>query len=278
MARSVQLDDLRLLAVTGVDRTSFLQGQLTQDVPSVAGGDGTVLAGWADPQGRLLFAGHLFATTLGGEAALALPVPAATAEALQKRLRMYVLRAKATVALADTPLTGLFLSGEPDTGATGVRLAGDASRRLLLGPPPAAASPATQADWDLADIRAGLPLVLPANSAEFVPQFVNLDLLGGISFTKGCYTGQEIVARIKYRGRVKRRMFRFACASPPPGPGAPLFGAGGAAGRVVLAAPAGAGSEFLAVTVLDEAAGPLFLDEARTVPANRLDLPYAITD
>jgi folate-binding Fe-S cluster repair protein YgfZ len=105
---------------------------------------------------------------------------------------------------------------------------------------------------------------------------INLDLLGGISFTKGCYTGQEIVARMKYLGRVKRRMLRFSTLGVPPSAGAALYADRGVVGQVVSSAPTAAGSEFLAVIVLDDLPGPFHLDEAKARPVRRLELPYEI--
>lgn len=276
MLHSVALDDLRILAVTGSDRAGFLQGQLTQDV-TTASPDTTVMTGWADAKGRLLFAGHLFVCRLPPDEALALLVPAELADALLRRLRMYILRAKAQATLLDLPLAGLIGSPAAAGPSLTVRLHGHDSRHLVIGAGAAAgAVPGPRSDWQLADIRAGLPAVLGATTGEFVPQMVNLDLVGGISFTKGCYTGQEIVARMKYLGRVKRRMLRFGTAGGPPAPGAALYAGRGPAGQVVTSAPAETGSEFLAVVVLDDLPGPFFLDEARTLPALRLDLPYDI--
>lgn len=276
MLHSVPLDDLRILAVTGSDRAAFLQGQLTQDVAK-ANPDTTVMTGWADAKGRLLFAGHLFVARLPADEALALLVPAEVADALVRRLRMYILRAKAQATLLDLPLAGLI--GPPGQAAESmpVRLHGHDDRHLVIGAGAVAgATPCSRSDWQLADIRAGLPSVLAATTGEFVPQMVNLDLVGGISFTKGCYTGQEIVARMKYLGRVKRRMLRFGAGGGPPAPGAALYAGRGPAGQVVASAPAETGSEFLAVVVLDDLPGSFFLDEARTVPALRLGLPYDI--
>ncbi|MEQ1801743.1 MAG: folate-binding protein [Gammaproteobacteria bacterium] len=277
MPRSVALDDLRILAVTGSDRAAFLQGQLTQDV-ATARPDLTVMAGWADAKGRLLFAGHLFVARLGTDEALALLVPADLADALLKRLRMYILRAKAQATLLDVPLAGL-IGAPADPGASQcVRLHGHGERHLLLGGP--AAHPGDiagpRSDWRLSDIRAGLPAVVAATTGEFVPQMVNLDLLGGISFTKGCYTGQEIVARMKYLGRVKRRMLRFGTPGDAPAPGAQLYASRGAVGQVVTSAPAESGSEFLAVVVVDDLPGPFFLDGTGTLPVLRLELPYEV--
>lgn len=273
MLHSVALDDLRVIAVTGDDRSTFLQGQLTQDVVS-ARSDRTIMAGWADAKGRLLFAGHLFSTHAGSEEALALLVPAELADGLLKRLQMYVLRARARVNLLEVPIIGL--PGTSAVQATGhvIRLHGEDGRQLVIGPSEAAARP--YSDWQLADIRAGLPTIVSVTTGAFVPQMVNLDLLGGISFTKGCYTGQEIVARMKYLGRVKRRMLRFSAAGVPPAAGATLYAERGSAGQVVSSAPTETGCEFLAVIVLDDLPGPFFLDEAKTQPVRRLELPYEI--
>jgi hypothetical protein len=282
VANTVVLDDLRVLAVAGPDRANFLQGQLTQDVAS-ARPDRTVMAGWSDAKGRLLFAGHLFSmeARTGSADALALLVPGELAEALCRRLGMYVLRAQVQVSVLDVPVVGLL--GSPPAAMPGpsLRLCGGDGRHLLLGGGAAdasrigtAASP--RSAWQLNDIHSGLPTIVNATTGEFVPQMVNLDLLGGISFTKGCYTGQEIVARMKYLGRVKRRMLRFSAAGLPPAAGAALYAERGAVGQVVSSASTESGTEFLAVVVLDDLPGPFFLDEARTRVARRLELPYEV--
>ena len=279
MLHSVVLDDLRIVAITGSDRALFLQGQLTQDV-AAAHADATVLAGWADAKGRLLFAGYLFSTRTPGEDALALLVPAELADTLLKRLRMYVLRAQAQVSLLDLPIVGLLGTPVPAASGQAVRIQGEDGRQLLLGPAADAARSSAAASprsvWQLADIRAGIPTIAAATTGEFVPQMVNLDLLGGISFTKGCYTGQEIVARMKYLGRVKRRMLRFSAAVVPPAAGAALYAERGVVGQVVSSAPTETGCEFLGVIVLDDLPGPFYLDEARTQPVRRLELPYDV--
>ena len=284
MLRRVALDTLRVLAISGPDRVSFLQGQLTQDV-TAARADRTVLAGWADAKGRLLFAGHLCVLPMAPDEALAMLVPTDLADALAKRLRLFVLRAKAQVLLPDVAITGLLGTGtvadRAGSGVPSVQVSADGSRRFLFtasaAPPLAGVEAATHSDWELAEIRAGIPTILSPTSGEFVPQMVNLDLLGGISFTKGCYTGQEIVARMKYLGRVKRRMLHFSCTESPPPPGAPVYGERGVVGQVVRAAPTAGGSEFLAVLVLDDLPGPFFIDENHEHALRRLELPYEIS-
>jgi len=105
---------------------------------------------------------------------------------------------------------------------------------------------------------------------------LNLDLLGGISFEKGCYTGQEIIARTHYRGAVKRRMFRFGAACAPPAPGTRVLSAGQHAGDVVDSAPAGEGCELLAVVSLAQANQALQLDDTQQSPLHGLPLPYEV--
>lgn len=275
MLHSVALNDLRILAVTGSDRATFLQGQLTLDVADVRT-DATSLAGWADAKGRLMFAGHVFRHRAdGGDEALALLVPAETADALLKRMRMYVLRAKVAVGLLATPVHGLIGLPEGDATDGAIRILGEADRHLVPGETKAGTS-CPRSVWQLADIRAGIPEITAATSGEFVPQMVNLDLLGGISFSKGCYTGQEIVARLKYRGKVKRRMLRFSATGAPPPAGSPLYASRGVVGQVLSSAPADSGAEFLAVVMLDDLPGPLNLDEAGARPVRQLELPYEV--
>ena len=117
---------------------------------------------------------------------------------------------------------------------------------------------ASQADWLAADIEAGLPLVTAATTEQFIPQMLNLDLLEAVSFTKGCYTGQEIVARTHHLGRVKRRAMRFRLPpGPAPEPLQNLLLDGAKAADVLLTASTPDGIELLAVTNLDaQGSGP----------------------
>jgi len=135
--------------------------------------------------------------------------------------------------------------------------------------------------WNRLDIDAGIPGVYPESADAFVPQMLNLDLLGGISFKKGCYTGQEVVARMHYLGKLKRRMFRLHCrGETPPAPGTAIFNTAlrndESAGTVVRAeaAPDG-GSDLLAVLHLDAVgSGELRLGALDGPRCERLPLPY----
>jgi len=118
--------------------------------------------------------------------------------------------------------------------------------------------------------------VLPRTHESFVAQMLNLDLIGGISFEKGCYTGQEIIARAHFRGTVKRRMFRFGAVCTPPVPGTRVLAAGAHAGEVVDAVATGTGCELLAVVSLAHKDSALTLDSNPAVTLEQLPLPYPV--
>jgi folate-binding protein YgfZ len=175
-----------LLQLRGADCVQFLQGQLSNDIRSLSA-TAWLLAGLHNPQGRVLALLRLLAPAPDHVVAL---LPAELAGTIATTLRRYVLRAKVTIS-ADT-----------DTAA----LAQFAAQSPVATLPAAAATHAL-------DIAAGTPQVYAATSGVFVSQMLNLDCIGAISFDKGCYTGQEIIARTHYRGRMKRRMQRFMSAT-----------------------------------------------------------------
>ncbi len=259
------LRDYGAIAVAGADARAFLHGQLTNDIEHLPGGEARH-AGWCSAKGRLL-ATFLVVPLDGG---FLLQLARELAPAMLKRLQMFVLRSKVTLADASTewaqfglwgasvaqtlralniamPGSDLALTHAADLIA--VRLS---ARQVLLfahgakrAQAEAALPPGDAAGWALEEIRAGRPHVVPATQDQFVPQMVNFERLGGVDFKKGCYPGQEIVARAQYRGQLKRRMVRLR--SPQPlRPGQDLFSddfVGQASGTVVNAA----GDEALAV-------------------------------
>jgi folate-binding protein YgfZ len=133
---------------------------------------------------------------------------------------------------------------------------------------------ASESDAELAEIRLGLPSIGAPVVEHFVAQMLNLDVLDAVSFDKGCYPGQEVIARVRHLGSVKRRMRRYACGSEkPPAPGAAVVTADGTnVGEVVRAARAEQGSELLAV-VEHGAVGGLAVESASL---RELPLPYAV--
>ncbi len=246
-------DRYRALAVEGPDAAAFLQGQLTCDVPAL-GSDELGLAALLTPQGRVIATPWLARGTQG----YALVLPAALAPAVHERLKRFVLRAKVTLALRALDR------------ALGERLAARLSGDGAAGP--AAFGPDER--FALALVRAGIPEIGVESSEQWIPQMLNLDLLGAVSFRKGCYTGQEIVARTQHLGRIKRRMFRLALDGAPPAVKAPLSAGGDKAGEVVLAAPVPGGAECLAVISLERREQPLALADGRR--CRLLPLPYAV--
>jgi len=264
--QAVDLSPNALIAVTGDDATPFLQGQLTNDVAALNPGQAQ-WTGWCSPKGRLI-ASLLLARTSDGYLAM---LPAELAPAIAKKLSMYVLRSKVKVADASAAYAryGVVGAGSAEAvrslGGDGALLAipvaddvhvvivphGDARLEALRR----ATTPAGHEAWTLALIHAGIPTVVAATQEEFVPQMANFDLIGGVSFRKGCYTGQEIVARTQYRGILKKRMALAHVEGATPTPGqsvySPVFGEQ-SAGTVVNAAPApGGGYDFLVVAQIE---------------------------
>lgn len=274
-----RLDHLGIVCVTGSDARAFLQGQLSLDTTRLTP-QRLELASCNSAQGRVQAILWIVERSDG----IAMMVPATLVDATIQRLRKYILRAKVKVESAGDRLVA-FDAGHGDLGvrthseSNGFSLIGwpgEPQRRLLLAPlaTSAANDAAQQLAWRLADIRAGLPQVYPQTHEMFVAQMLNLDTLEGIHFDKGCYTGQEIIARTHFRGSIKRRMFLFSAACNPPEPATRVVIEGVHAGEVVDAAATGNGCELLAVVNLAQADAALELDAVPGSALHRLELPY----
>jgi tRNA-modifying protein YgfZ len=235
MTTSEVTTSLGTLLVSGTDARLFLQGQLSADIDTLTPTH-PLLASCNSAQGRVQAVTWLVERNDG----IALVLPATMAERIATRLRKYVLRSKVRI---------------------------DALPAAIELPE---GHPYREPDWRLAGIRAGLPQVYPETHEAFVAQMLNLDLLGAVSFDKGCYTGQEIIARTHFRGAIKRRMFRFEYAGPSPAPGTRVLLGEQHAGDVVDAA----GSELLAVINLTQVDAELELESNRGVRLEKLPLPY----
>jgi folate-binding protein YgfZ len=276
--RIAKLEDYGLLLAAGEDARAFLHAQLSNDIESLPQGQAR-LAGWCSPKGRLL-ATFLVVPFSGG---FLLQLARDLVPTVAKRLAMYVLRSKVRITDASSEWTQFgvwgaegvapFSVSEHDGAITvGIEL----GRSLVLATGAAGARFAPDApvvDWALAEIRAGRPLIESVTQDQFVPQMVNLELAGGVDFHKGCYPGQEIVARAQYRGAVKRRMVRLRGGALRAGqdlysdeqPGQP-------GGTVVNAA----GDEALAVVPVStlESKSPIRAQPG-SAPLDILPLPYA---
>jgi len=287
------LTQFALLRFSGHDAQSFLHGQLTCDVQSLKTGR-SCYGGYCTPKGRLLATFLIWADDSG----YTMLLPAVLAESIRKRLAMYILRAKVKAEIIDDAIIGVSgadaaseiatLGGKApssehavETKAGVCAIALPHARYLLILPRPIASgiTAATAGAWELMDIAAGIPFIVQGTQEEFVPQMVNLDLIGALSYNKGCYPGQEIVARTHYLGKLKQRMFRARLETPAvAGDKVYCDGLGEqAAGMIVTAAPAGTGHEVLAVLQTAFAHASRFhLGSLQGPPLDLMPLPYAV--
>jgi hypothetical protein len=215
---------------------------------------------------------------------IALITDRAVADRTATRLKRYVLRARVSITF-DVLNVGLVATeNSADTPAhqregdlSVVRLPG-LPRAIIVAPSSTLATEdaAAARSFELEYLRAGLPRIHPETHEQFVAQMLNLDLLGGISFTKGCYTGQEIIARTHYRGAIKRRMFRFRVDGPTPSPGGRIIEGEQHAGDIVDSIAVGTDAELLAVVTLQSKDAALSLENGAAL--QRLELPYALAE
>jgi tRNA-modifying protein YgfZ len=272
--RGTPLSHLGVVQVEGVDAIRFLQGQLSNDVAKLVPGS-VMLAGLHNPQGRAI---ALLRLVLAAPERVLAVLPKELVAPVSARLSKFVLRAKvkitdgsdawiveAAVTPDDAPLNSVQVvaRAESESGA--------------------AANPVAIEAWHAREIAAGMPQVYAATSEAFVAQMLNLDTVGGVAFDKGCYTGQEVIARAHYRGKVKRRMQRFRTIGPA------TFTAGGSGalpdGRTfkvvdALKLPDGR-CEFLAVAPLT--VGAIDAEEPGAVastatPVEQLPMSYALPE
>ena len=302
----VRLDLSGLIRLEGTDAEAFLNGQLTSDVHALTP-EHCQYGGYCTAKGRLLATFLLWRR----EQSFYLQLPAVLREPVQRQLSKFILRSKVTcsdgtsawvrfgAAGAGAGDLLLRILGALPADPGDVRHVADAAiiklpvDRYEIAVAAASArafeealgkhgfSPAAADLWRRLDILAGVPVITVATQEEFVPQMVNLDLIGGVSFTKGCYPGQEIVARLHYRGRLKQRMHRFYVdARGAPEPADKLYSTAlgdQACGMLVDAAPApDGGYDALAVVQLDQAAGNLHLRATDGPVLKLLELPYPV--
>lgn len=277
---------LDLLEFSGEDATRFLQGQLSCDVEQMAGLGVSSYGSYCNPKGRMLASFLLWPEADRWRMVLSRSIAAS----IQKRLGMYVLRSKVWIANRSDTLA-LIGAGGPGAIAALRKWGGDVPlepHRLSIGRTPGETRPTMIAlpgqrwiliarndqaqsvwtelasglkpigisAWELSEIRNGIPLITAKTQEQFIPQMTNLDLIGGVSFKKGCYPGQEIVARTQYLGKVKRHLY-LAHVESSAVAGDELYSEdvrGQSSGMVVNAAPApGGGYDVLAVVLANSA-------------------------
>jgi len=306
------ITDLGLIALDGEESASFLHNQLTNDVEHLGQGDAR-LAGYCSPKGRLLASFLMWRN----ESSIFLQLPRDIQPAIQKRLSMFVLRAKTKLrdasdapenqvllglggGLAEAALQSWFdaLPVKPFTTldhplGTLIRVAdafGAPRYQWLLSADTAQNVVAELADklnvgnndaWHLSEIHAGIPQIAKATQEQFVPQMVNYELLGGVNFKKGCYPGQEIVARSQYLGKLKRRTTLVSIPEPTAAAGQEVFATADPeqpCGMIVNAAPNGNGGVDALVEMKLAAieAASVRLGSAQGVALSFLAMPYAL--
>lgn len=314
--------DTGLIAVNGADAGAFLHGQLTNDVERLAPAQAR-LAGYCSAKGRLL-ATFLMWRDASPEGTIYLACDAAVQAAVQKRLSMFVLRAKAKLtdatgthvllqvggpgvetvlagtfgALPDAPLAASHaVLGEAPTSLVRLPAAGAARSlsRFLWSVPVSHVAQVWQALTQAADavvdpalaawleVHSGVARVTTATQEQFVPQMVNWEVVGGVSFRKGCYPGQEVVARSQYRGTIKRRLHLAHVDGSAPTPGQELVETSDPdqpCGMVVQAAPAphGGYDALVEVKLASREADDVRLGTVDGPALSFAELPYAIVD
>jgi hypothetical protein len=270
----LSLPHLAAVEVAGPDAARFLNGQLSNDALALVPG-AWQFTSWSTPKGRVVAVLSLGRIDDRYYAVL----PRELAAPLIERLSKYILRSKVSLREISAELGVWGSEASPDRFAI----------QPATAPAPAPDAIDAERRWKLARIAAGLPQIYPATAEQFVAQMINLDLVQGVSFRKGCYTGQEIIARTQNLGRIKRRMLRFAIG--PLASGALASGDGGSvkvgdvvrlgdfgAAHIVEMAAADAGEELLAVVHLEPRMDTAQADAAPRIEARERPLPYAIPE
>ena len=227
----IVLDKTATIRVEGDDRIQFLQGQLTQDINLISQ-DKALYAGFCNPKGRVL----AFMLCYVAHESIHIQLDNSIKESILKKLKMYVLRSKVSLNLLEETFTSIGFVGTKALVERNIqapknhldivqyqdvmimRIGQDSERYQLMGEASkvnefiklnfSAYSTMSLDDWNNLNILDGIPDIYPTTQEAFIPQSLNMDLIEGINFKKGCYTGQEIVARTHYLGKVKRRMYR----------------------------------------------------------------------
>ncbi len=298
-----------VICASGEEAATFLQGQLSNDTRLV-NGQQSQLSAYSTPKGRMLALMRLFQHA----DQLHLRLPQSLLESTLKRLRMFVMRSKVTLEDHSQQLVRFGLSGTQaetwlatqfddlptendqvcsNKNITCIRVAGTTPRFELYGDTEAmialwktlqqqGATPAGSDAWALLEIEAGIPSIHPATQEAFVAQMTNLHLLNGVNFKKGCYTGQEIIARMQYLGKVKRRMYRIHidCDNATAGDGlfSPTEKSAQGTGKIVDARPhPEGGMQALAVIAIASAENQsVHLHSIEGPTLTILDLPYSL--
>ena len=202
------LPSFGVIEVSGEDASAFLQGQFTSNLSAIDE-HGHQFSAWCNAQGRVICTLRVILH----DNRYLLVLPRELIASVCQRLKMYVLRSKVVVTDQSSHYCCIGQSGiptDPEVLAA-IRVTLDSDRTLMLVTADqqiSVTTPNAEQLWQLADIRAGIPWICPQTSAELLPQELALEPLGALSYNKGCYPGQEIIARLHFRGRVKRSLYQ----------------------------------------------------------------------
>ncbi|MCK5663279.1 MAG: folate-binding protein YgfZ [Thiotrichaceae bacterium] len=275
------LSHFGVIKVSGKDAENFLQGQFTNDVRNVTDKQ-SQLSAWCSHKGRILVNFHLFQR----KGAYYILLPQSSLTAILKRLKMYVLRSAVTLEDVSASLFRFGIIGSKACfDDTVLEIPGNQSRYIVLTENPQdlwqcvtkTARPVGADAWELLDILDGLPQIFGATSEKFVPQMVNFQAIGAISFKKGCYTGQEIIARMQYLGSLKRRMYLAKIETNTlPQAGDEVYVNDESVGKIVNAQihPDG-GCVVLAVIIISQESENILWQDKKSLQL--MDLPYSLS-
>ena len=247
----IRINNLDVIVIKGKDAENFLQGQITNDIEIIKDEDKAIYAGYCSPKGRLI----AFFLIIKVRDNYYLFCPSSISEEISKKLSMYVMRSEVSLVKSpeNTSYFSFYGGGEEErnfkntwdalpnnlmetiqhpneqntTGLLSItKLPGENNRYFVLGEKESIGmlykkvypnlGGLDSESWHASDIEAKIPNIFKESQDKFIPQSLNLDLIDAINFKKGCYTGQEIIARTHYLGKPKRRMFLGAISTNEP--------------------------------------------------------------
>lgn len=273
------INGFTVIRVGGADAADFLHRQFTQQIAGLK--NHSALAGYCSAQGRLLATFRVWEH----ESFIHLLTPTDLVEAFLKKIKLFVMRSKVEFEVLDVPLALEATAEVPEDDTAVEQTEGEVSvgigsfefegarlyRRIIVG---RTAEPS--AAFQASEILAGVPWISAATSLMFTPQAVNLELVQGVSFRKGCYPGQEVVSRIQHIGETPRRGFIFrAAAGSSAKPGADVFDASAAAGYIVNSVEHdGSILAFASAKTSSISSGTIYTESVGVGQVDLLDLPY----
>ena len=280
------LSDLSIATVTGDDAQTFLQGQLSNDITHLSQDTPHQLSAYCNPKGRVLALFHVFRS----DDTYFLAAPCAIMDKVVPRLKMFIMRSAVEIKpLENLNLLGLHapditageLAALEDTNTYIARHCNDQHRFFVLSSENINTELVSYNEWQRLDIEQNLPQINIQSYESFIPQSINLDIVGGVNFKKGCFPGQEIIARVKYRGKPKTRMIGVTLPSTKTvevGTSIYIEGRDRSTGEVINVASDGDNTILsISVPVTHVNEGALYLDETRAISLQRLNSPYEIT-